>query len=178
MSCIDIVVTIVIDCRLLLLLVLIVIIVIFTTAGTIITIITQGRSRSVKTAWHFGADPGLKDLMCCFAYSGYMGGCQNYGPFLGTLNIKRCRRDPKRDHNFDNRPYGENGKENQNYYNGGIQGFGLYGDNGKENRNCYIIIGYILGLYKDNGKPNGNYYLLFDFGKGGMMLRFSHQPLW
>ena len=29
-----------------------------------------------------------------------MGGCQNYGPFLGTLN-----RDPKRDHNFDNHPY-------------------------------------------------------------------------
>ena len=34
-------------------------------------------------------------------------GCQNYGPFLGTLNV-RCRikynRDPKRDHNFDNHP--------------------------------------------------------------------------
>ena len=28
----------------------------------------------------------------------YMGGCQNYGPFLATLN-------PKRDHNFDNHPY-------------------------------------------------------------------------
>ena len=36
-----------------------------------------------------------------------MGGCQNYGPFLGTLN-NRCRnykRDPKRDHNFDSHPY-------------------------------------------------------------------------
>ena len=38
-----------------------------------------------------------------------MGGCQNSGPFLGTLTI-RCliimNRDPKRDHNFDNHPYG------------------------------------------------------------------------
>ena len=37
-----------------------------------------------------------------------MGGCQNYGPFLGTLNIK-CRsiiRIPKRDHNFDNHHIG------------------------------------------------------------------------
>ena len=59
-----------------------------------------------------------------------------------------------------------------------VSGSGLYGDNGKENRNCYIIIGYMLRLYRDNGKANGNYYLLFDFGKGGMMLRFSHQPLW
>ena len=33
-----------------------------------------------------------------------MGGCQNYGPFLGTLNI-RGRIIPKRDHNFDNHPY-------------------------------------------------------------------------
>ena len=36
-----------------------------------------------------------------------MGGCQNYDPFLGTLNI-RCRiiiRIQKRDHNFDNHPY-------------------------------------------------------------------------
>ena len=37
-----------------------------------------------------------------------MGGCQNYGPFLGPYyntapNIKGT---PKRDHNFDNRPYG------------------------------------------------------------------------
>ena len=35
-----------------------------------------------------------------------MGGCQNVGPFLCTLNI-RCRiiiRDPERDHNFDNHP--------------------------------------------------------------------------
>ena len=36
-----------------------------------------------------------------------MGGCQNYGPFLGTLNT-RCRsiiRTPKRHRNFDNHPY-------------------------------------------------------------------------
>ena len=39
----------------------------------------------------------------------HVGGCQNYGPFFGTLNI-RCRnvpyynRDPKRDHIFDNHP--------------------------------------------------------------------------
>ena len=39
-----------------------------------------------------------------------MGGCQNYGPFSGTRNI-RCsvimyyNRDPKRAHNFDNIPY-------------------------------------------------------------------------
>ena len=26
-------------------------------------------------------------------------------------------RDPKRDHNFDNHPYRDNGKENGNYYN-------------------------------------------------------------
>ena len=35
-----------------------------------------------------------------------MGGCQTYGPFLGTLNI-RCRiiiGIPKRDHHFDNHP--------------------------------------------------------------------------
>ena len=31
-----------------------------------------------------------------------MGGCQNYGPFLGTLNG-----DPKRDQNFEYQPYGE-----------------------------------------------------------------------
>ena len=38
---------------------------------------------------------------------GYMGGCQNYGPFLGTLNIRvpYYNRDPKRDHNFDNHPH-------------------------------------------------------------------------
>ena len=37
----------------------------------------------------------------------HMGGCQNYGPFLGT-QIIRCRmiiRIQKRDHNFDNHPY-------------------------------------------------------------------------
>ena len=39
---------------------------------------------------------------------GYLGSCQNYGPFLGTLN-NRCRiikGTPKRDHNFDNHPFG------------------------------------------------------------------------
>ena len=38
---------------------------------------------------------------------GYMGGCQSYGPFLGTLNIRGriIIGDPKRDHNFDNHPY-------------------------------------------------------------------------
>ena len=37
-----------------------------------------------------------------------MGSCQNYGPVLGTLN-NRCRiivGTQKRDHNFDNHPYG------------------------------------------------------------------------
>ena len=39
-----------------------------------------------------------------------MGGCQNYGTFLGTLNI-RCRiimGIQKGDHNFDNHPYVDN----------------------------------------------------------------------
>ena len=37
----------------------------------------------------------------------HMGGCQNYGPFLGTLNIRGriIIGIPKRDHNFDNHPY-------------------------------------------------------------------------
>ena len=34
-----------------------------------------------------------------------MGGCQNYGPFLGTLNIRGRNRDPERDHNFDYQPH-------------------------------------------------------------------------
>ena len=35
-----------------------------------------------------------------------MGGCQNYDPFLGTLNIRCriCNKDPKRDPNIDNHP--------------------------------------------------------------------------
>ena len=40
----------------------------------------------------------------------YMGGCQNYGPFLGNLNI-RCRiitGIQKRGHNFDNHPHTTN----------------------------------------------------------------------
>ena len=41
---------------------------------------------------------------------GYMGDCQNYGPFLGPYyntgpNRGPYLRDPKRDHNFDNPPY-------------------------------------------------------------------------
>ena len=39
-----------------------------------------------------------------FRHGVVLGGCQNYGPFLGTLNI-RCRiiiRDPKKHRNFDN----------------------------------------------------------------------------
>ena len=36
----------------------------------------------------------------------YMGGCQNYGPFLGPYyNTGPNLGDPKRDHNFDNPPY-------------------------------------------------------------------------
>ena len=42
---------------------------------------------------------------------GYMGDCQNYGPFLGPYyntgpNTGPNLGDPKRDHNFDNPPYG------------------------------------------------------------------------
>ena len=41
---------------------------------------------------------------------GYMGDCQNYGPFLGPYyntgpNTGPNLGDPKRDHNFDNPPY-------------------------------------------------------------------------
>ena len=37
----------------------------------------------------------------------YMGVCQNYGPFLGTLNIRYriVIGTKKRDHNFDNHPH-------------------------------------------------------------------------
>ena len=36
-----------------------------------------------------------------------MGDCQNYGPFLGPYYITGPNLgDPKRDHNFDNSPYG------------------------------------------------------------------------
>ena len=37
----------------------------------------------------------------------HMGGCQNYGPFCGTLNYgcRFCNRYPKRDPNFDNYPH-------------------------------------------------------------------------
>ena len=41
----------------------------------------------------------------------YLGDCQNYGPFLGPYyntgpNTGPSLGDPKRDHNFDNPPYG------------------------------------------------------------------------
>ena len=44
----------------------------------------------------------------------FMGGCQNYGPFLGILNIRGriIIGTPKRDHNFDNHPY--KGRDNIN----------------------------------------------------------------
>ena len=40
-------------------------------------------------------------------YRSYMGGCQNYGPFLGTLDIRgrAIIGIQKRDRNFDNHPY-------------------------------------------------------------------------
>ena len=43
--------------------------------------------------------------------------------------------------------------------------WGLYGDNEKENGNYYIKQGCILGLYGDNGEDNGNCYngLCFKF---------------
>ena len=41
-----------------------------------------------------------------------VGGCQNYGPFLGPdYNTGPNLGDPKRDHNFDNRPCGVGGRE-------------------------------------------------------------------
>ena len=49
----------------------------------------------------------IATIFTIIATRGYMGGCQNYNPFLGTLNI-RCRfmiGNQKRDHNFDNHPY-------------------------------------------------------------------------
>ena len=38
---------------------------------------------------------------------GSMGGCQNYGPFLGTLNIRGriIIGTQEKDHDFDNHPY-------------------------------------------------------------------------
>ena len=40
----------------------------------------------------------------------HIGGCQNDGPFVGTLNNRCCIiiGIPKRDHSFDNHPYGGN----------------------------------------------------------------------
>ena len=49
-----------------------------------------------------------KTLLLKFLHpQSYMGGCQNYGPFLGTLNTRcRIKKNPKRNHNFfDNHPY-------------------------------------------------------------------------
>ena len=49
---------------------------------------------SLATTWAF------------LSFKEYVGGCQNYGPFLGTLNI-RCRTiigTQKRDPTFDNPP--------------------------------------------------------------------------
>ena len=49
--------------------------------------------------WYFGGPNPL--IVVC------MGGCPNYDPFLGTLNI-RCRiiiGIQKRDHDFDDHPY-------------------------------------------------------------------------
>ena len=53
--------------------------------------------------------PVLGDLACTFrlrpALPRDLGGCQNYGPLLGPLNIlPYYTKDPKRDHNFDNHP--------------------------------------------------------------------------
>ena len=57
----------------------------------------HGTASQVAWLWGWGTPVNLQPKM---------GGCQNYGPFLGTLN-NRCRTilgDPKRDHNFDNHP--------------------------------------------------------------------------
>ena len=53
-------------------------------------------------------EKGLLQESLEFERGAYMGSCNNYGPFLGTLN-NRCRiiiGTPKREHNFDNHPYG------------------------------------------------------------------------
>ena len=46
-----------------------------------------------------------------------MGSCENYGAFLGypKYQVPYDNRDPKRDHEFDNHPYRDNGKENGKY---------------------------------------------------------------
>ena len=55
--------------------------------------------------WHPSyKDPQMGPHSICG--NSHMGGCQNYGLFLGPLNT-RFRMDPKRDHNFDNHPYCE-----------------------------------------------------------------------
>ena len=46
-------------------------------------------------------------IYMCMCICIYMGGCQNYGPLLGTLNIRgrAIIGIQKKDHNFDNHPY-------------------------------------------------------------------------
>ena len=47
-------------------------------------------------------------LVCLHQKNHYLCGCQNYGPFLGTLN-NGCHiiiGTPKKDHNFDNYAFG------------------------------------------------------------------------
>ena len=47
-----------------------------------------------------------KLVLGCNCRTSHMGGCQNYGPFLGPYyNTGPNLGDPKRDHNFDNLPY-------------------------------------------------------------------------
>ena len=66
-----------------------------------------------------------------------MGGCQNYGPFLGTLNI-RCRimiGIQKWDHNFDNHQYYLKFQQLVGGKDGGMAetaGFGVCGDGGMD----------------------------------------------
>ena len=62
---------------------------------------------------------------------GYMGDCQNYGPFFGPYyntgpNTGPNLGDPKRDHNFDNHPYRDDEKEHGDHYLGfaGLGGLG------------------------------------------------------
>ena len=57
-----------------------------------------------------------------------MGGCQNYGPFWGTLSI-RCRTilGPKRGHNFDNHPHGGLDTRGLGFWSLGVQGLGFRG---------------------------------------------------
>ena len=78
---------------------------------------------------------------------GYMGDCQNYGPFLGPYYNTRPHTgpnlgDPKGDHTFDNPPY---------IYAYVYRGY-IY--------MCRGYTGVILGV---NETEDGNYYLAFRF---------------